>query len=92
MPVLTEEQIQDELKSRTEWSEMNGAIQRTYQFKDFVSAVDFVNKIKDLAEAADHHPDILIRYNKVTLTLTTHDAGGVTEKDFALAQQSDQAF
>lgn len=92
MPVMTEEQIQNELKSRTEWSEMNGAIQRTYQFRDFVGAVDFVNKIADLAEAADHHPDILIRYNKVTLTLSTHDAGGVTEKDFALAAQADQAF
>ena len=92
MPVMTEEQIQNELKSRTEWSEMNGAIQRTFQFKDFVSAVEFVNKVADLAEAADHHPDILIRYNKVTLTLSTHDAGGVTEKDFALAAQADQAF
>lgn len=92
MPVMTEEQIQNELKSRTEWSEMNGAIQRTFQFKDFVSAVEFVNKVADLAEAADHHPDILVRYNKVTLTLSTHDAGGVTEKDFALAAQADQAF
>ncbi len=92
MPVMTDEQIQSELKSLTEWTEINGAIQRTYQFKDFVAAVDFVNKVKDLAEAADHHPDILIRYNKVTLTLSTHDAGGVTEKDFALATQADQAF
>lgn len=71
---------------------MNGAIQRTYQFKDFVTAIAFVNTIAQFAESAQHHPDILIRYNKITLTLSTHDAGGVTEKDFALAAQADKAF
>ena len=90
--VLTENQIQDSLKACAEWSEMNGAIQRTYQFKDFIASIAFVNKVADLAESAQHHPDILIRYNKVTLTLSTHDAGGVTEKDFAFAAQADQAF
>lgn len=92
MTVMTEEQIQEELKACTEWSDMNGAIQRTYQFKDFVSSIEFVNKIAALAEQAAHHPDILIRYNKVTLTLSTHDAGGVTEKDFSLAGQADRVF
>lgn len=92
MPLLTEDQIAGELKTHSEWSEMNGAIQRTYQFKDFVAAMAFVNTVADLAESAQHHPDILIRYNKVTLTLSTHDAGGVTEKDFALAADADRAF
>jgi 4a-hydroxytetrahydrobiopterin dehydratase len=92
MTVMTDEQIQTELKSRSEWSEMNGSIQRTYQFKDFAGSIEFVKKVADFAEAADHHPDILIRYNKVTLTLSTHDAGGVTEKDFALAAQADSVF
>lgn len=92
MTQLTEEEIDKGLQDRSEWSEMNGAIQRTYQLKDFVSAMAFVNKVADLAESAQHHPDVLIRYNKVTLTLSTHDAGGVTEKDFALAAQADKAF
>ena len=91
MPVLTEDQIRASLSTLPEWSEMNGAIQRTYLFKDFVAAMRFVNKVADLAEAAQHHPDVLIRYNKVTLTLSTHDAGGITEKDFALAGQADAA-
>jgi len=92
MQLLTEDQIAGELNNHSEWSEMNGAIQRTYQFKDFVAAMEFVNKIADMAEAAQHHPDVLIRYNKVTLTLSTHDAGGVTEKDFALAADADRTF
>lgn len=92
MVILSDEQIQDELKALSDWSDVNGAIQRTFQFKDFVAAIDFVNRIAQLAEAAQHHPDILIRYNKVTLTLTTHDAGGVTAKDFDLAAEADRAF
>ena len=91
MVVLNEEQIQDELKTRSDWSDVNGAIQRTFQFKDFDAAIGFVNRIAGLAEQAQHHPDILIRYNKVTLTLSTHDAGGVTSKDFDLAAKADAA-
>lgn len=64
-------------------------IARTFQFKDFPAAVKFVNAAAKLAEQAWHHPDIDIRWNMVTLTLTTHDAGGLTEKDFALARQFD---
>lgn len=65
------------------------AIIKEYTFKDFKQAVDFVNRVAELAEAADHHPDILIRYNKVRLTLSTHSAGEVTSKDFELAQKID---
>jgi 4a-hydroxytetrahydrobiopterin dehydratase len=57
------------------------------KFKDFVAAMDFVNKLVEPAEAAGHHPDLAISYNKVTISLTTHDAGGLTEKDFAMAKQ-----
>lgn len=89
--VLSGDEIQTRLASLTEWSEINGAIQRTYQFKDFVASIAFVNAVADLAEAADHHPDILIRYNKVTLTLSTHDASGITGKDFDLAARADAA-
>ena len=92
MQTLTEDQIQTRLEAEApEWSEAGGSIQRTFQFDDFVQAIAFVNKVADAAEAAMHHPDILVRYNKVTLTLTTHDAGGITDNDFALAQRADDA-
>lgn len=91
MQKLDTPQIEERLKQIPEWSETNGAIQRTYLFKDFAGAIRFVNKVADLAEGADHHPDILIRYNKVTLTLSTHDAGGITDKDFDLATKADRA-
>lgn len=92
MQKLSDEQIGENLDSIPEWSELNGAIQRTFQFQDFAASMLFVNKVADLAEAADHHPDILVRYNKVTLTLSTHDAGGITDKDFALAKRVDGAY
>ncbi|MBL0921452.1 MAG: 4a-hydroxytetrahydrobiopterin dehydratase [Phycisphaerales bacterium] len=88
---LTPAQVEAGLARLDEWSTLNDAIQRTYLFKDFNAAIAFVNQIAAFAEAADHHPDILIRYNKVTLTLSTHDAGGITEKDFALAEKADAA-
>ena len=69
------------------WENNGKEITRLYKFKDFAEAMVFVNKVAGLAEAADHHPDIDIRYNKVRLTLSTHSAGGLTSKDFALARQ-----
>ena len=72
-----------------EWSRAGEIISRTFVFKDFPAAMKFVNEIAELAEQAQHHPDVDIRWNKVTLALTTHDAGGLTEKDFALARQCD---
>lgn len=86
---LSEEQIKARLGDVPEWVEAGGSIQRTYSFNDFLSSMSFVNRVADAAEADQHHPDILIRYNKVTLTLSTHDAGGITEKDFALAARCD---
>jgi 4a-hydroxytetrahydrobiopterin dehydratase len=62
-------------------------IARSFRFKNFSDAMQFVNKVARLAERANHHPDIMIRYDKVSLTLTTHDEGGLTEKDFKLACQ-----
>ncbi len=89
MDKLTDAQITGMLTARPDWSESGGAIQRTFHFKDFVEAMTFVDKVAVAAEAAQHHPDILIRYNKVTLSLNTHDAGGITEKDFDLAAKID---
>ncbi|MCL4743024.1 MAG: 4a-hydroxytetrahydrobiopterin dehydratase [Phycisphaerales bacterium] len=86
---LSESEIQEALASTPEWSEVSGAIQRTYDFTDFVQAMRFVNRVADYAEKAQHHPDILVRYNKVTISVSTHDAGGITAKDFALAKAVD---
>lgn len=88
MEKLSEEQIQSELAKYPNWSEVGGQIARTYQFDTFMQAIRFVNEVAEAAEAAQHHPDILIRYNKVTLTLSTHDAGGITMKDFELAKKA----
>ena len=89
MEKLNQEQIDERLVEVPEWSVNGDALQRTYRFDDFREAMVFVNRVADLAEDHQHHPDILIRYNKVTLTLTTHDAGGLTEKDFSLAMATD---
>ena len=85
------ERIQALLQERPGWAHEpeQKAIRRTYQFASFAAAIRFVEFVAQLAEDADHHPDIDIRYNRVTLTLSTHSAGGVTEKDFALARQID---
>ena len=90
MQKLAQDDIEQKLADFPEWSATGDAMQRTLSFSNFVESMSFVNKLAKLAEKHKHHPDILIRYNKVTLTLTTHDAGGVTEKDFALAREIDQ--
>ncbi len=89
MDKMTAEQVEEAMKAAPDWAETGGQIHRTFQFKDFVEAMKFVNKVSEQAELDQHHPDILIRWNKVTLTLSTHDAAGITPKDFALAGQSD---
>jgi 4a-hydroxytetrahydrobiopterin dehydratase len=89
MEKINATQIQSALASVPDWQRNGEIISRTYQFKDFPAAMKFVNTVAELAEQAQHHPDIDIRWNKVALALTTHDAGGLTEKDFALAKQCD---
>lgn len=89
MERLTGEAVEAELSELAEWSGLGDAIQRTYQFTDFVQAMAFVNHVAEHAERVQHHPDILVRYNKVTLTLSTHDAGGITNKDFDFAKTAD---
>jgi len=90
MEKLTAAQIKSALAAAPEWKQKGATISRTFQFKDFPAAIQFVNTVAEIAERAWHHPDIDIRWNKVTLTLTTHDASGLTEKDFALAQKFDR--
>lgn len=91
MPALSEEQASARLKALPEWKITAGELVRTYKFEDFRASLRFVNQVADLAEAAGHHPDIDIRYNKVRVALVTHDAGGLTNKDFDLAALTDKA-
>ena len=90
MTKLTAAQIKSSLATIPSWRRKASIITRTYEFKDFVDAMKFVNVIARAAEKAWHHPDIDIRWNQVRLALTTHDAGGLTEKDFALAAKFDE--
>ena len=90
MAKLNAPQIRSGLARVPGWKKRGGTIVRTFMFKDFPAAIRFVNTVSRLAEKAWHHPDIDIRWNKVTLTLTTHDAGGLTQKDLKLARQFDR--
>jgi len=89
MAKLTAAQIKHALNTTPKWKKRGSMISRTYEFKDFVAAMRFVNAVARLAEKAWHHPDIDIRWNRVKLALTTHDQSGLTEKDFALAKKFD---
>jgi 4a-hydroxytetrahydrobiopterin dehydratase len=91
MTALSASQATSMLTSLPDWKIKDGELVRTYKFEDFLSALAFVNRVAELAEKAGHHPDIDIRYNKVRLALVTHDAGGLTTKDFDLAAMSDKA-
>jgi 4a-hydroxytetrahydrobiopterin dehydratase len=87
MTLLDEQGLARELAQTPGWAQTGDAIVRTVKLADFTAAMNFVNQVAERAEAADHHPDILIQWNKVTLTLSTHSAGGLTDKDFDLARQ-----
>jgi 4a-hydroxytetrahydrobiopterin dehydratase len=86
---LDEPQIGSALAALPGWRRQGDLISRTYEFKDFPAAMKFVNAVAAMAEQVQHHPDIDVRWNKVTLALTTHDAGGLTGKDFTLARECD---
>ncbi|MES2464836.1 MAG: 4a-hydroxytetrahydrobiopterin dehydratase [Armatimonadota bacterium] len=86
---LSDEVVQGKLADLSNWSVANDALVKTFSFEDFIQSMQFVNRLGIAAEAAQHHPDIDIRYSKVTVALSTHDSGGITEKDFALAQEAD---
>ena len=89
MPVLEERIVAVKLKAMPQWRLEKGELVRLSEFANFVEAMEFVNSVAELAEGAGHHPDIDIRYNKVRLALISHDAGGLTERDFDLAAAID---
>ena len=90
MPSLSDQEIKSRLVSVPDWQIESGELVRTFLFKDFRASLAFVNQVGEMAEKAGHHPDIDIRYNKVRLALETHDAGGITQKDFDLAASADK--
>lgn len=90
MKTLTGETLERELRSLPKWRLEGGAIVRQMEFPSFAEAVAYVNRVATEAEAANHHPDIDIRYNRVKLTLVSHDAGGLTERDIRMARTLDK--
>jgi 4a-hydroxytetrahydrobiopterin dehydratase len=89
MVKLPPEEVKNRLPSLSGWQLADNTIKKQFKFNDFRSAMDFVNRVAEAAEAMDHHPDMMINYTRVTMSLSTHSAGGITEKDFALAQKID---
>ena len=85
MTVIAAQDAERRLAGLPGWKIESGELVKTFGFKDFREALTFVNRVGEAAESAGHHPDIDIRYNRVRLALVTHDAGGLTEKDFAMA-------
>lgn len=85
MDKLSDDAIKARLEAFSNWTRTGDSLQRTLSFDDFKSSMAFVARVAEVAEQMQHHPDILVRYDKVTLTVSTHDAGGITDKDFEFA-------
>ena len=90
MARLSDDDIREQVASLRGWEQAGGQIRKIYPFASFAEGMVFANRVAALAEALDHHPDMLIQYKQVTLTLTSHDAGGLTERDFRLARRIDE--
>ncbi|MFN6487464.1 MULTISPECIES: 4a-hydroxytetrahydrobiopterin dehydratase [unclassified Nostoc] len=88
--LLNEAEIQEQAKVLPDWTVKDSKLEITRTFKNFIEAIEFVNKLVEPAESAGHHPDIEVSYNKVKITLTTHDAGGLTQPDFDVARTISQ--
>ncbi|XXF77492.1 4a-hydroxytetrahydrobiopterin dehydratase [Myxococcaceae bacterium GXIMD 01537] len=89
---LTAAELQTFLSQHADWKHDGEMIRRTYEAPSFLAGIDFVQRVAQAAEAANHHPDIDIRWRKVTLALVTHDAGGLTWRDTKLAAEADRLF
>jgi 4a-hydroxytetrahydrobiopterin dehydratase len=89
-PLLSETEIASRLAELPEWQLVDGRLVRTVMARDFRSALELVTRIADPADQQNHHPDVAIHWNEVTLSLWTHDSGGITERDFRLARAIDQ--
>ena len=92
MAKLTPEQVTERLKTLNRWELKDNAISKRYKFKEFMEGIRFLNRIAEIAERMDHHPDIMINYTRLTFSCSTHDQGGITEKDFKLAGVIEKEF
>jgi 4a-hydroxytetrahydrobiopterin dehydratase len=92
MPTLSEAQINNELKSLPGWEYKDNSLSKLFRFKEFMDGIRFIGRVAEMAEAADHHPDMHVNYTRVTFVCSTHSEGGVTDKDLRLAKQIEQAF
>lgn len=92
MEILSKEKIQENMKDINNWNSEGSKISREFDFKDFNKALDFTNKVGNIAEEKQHHPDITLKYGYVKIELTSHDRGGLTEKDFSLAKEIDDIY
>ncbi|MCE2803284.1 MAG: 4a-hydroxytetrahydrobiopterin dehydratase [Gemmatimonadetes bacterium] len=90
LPVLADHEIDRRLAVLSEWMRQGDAITRTFRFAGFPEATAFVQQLVAPAEGINHHPDVDVRYDRVIITLSTHESGGLTENDFALAEQIDR--
>jgi 4a-hydroxytetrahydrobiopterin dehydratase len=92
MAKLSPEQVIEKLKTLPGWERKGEAIAKQYMFKEFMDGIRFLNRIAEIAEQMDHHPDVSINYRRITFSLSTHDQGGVTEKDIKLAEAIEREF
>ena len=87
--LISHEEVQEKIKKIPDWEFNETSISRVFEFDEYLSAIDFVNSVAEIAEEAYHHPDILINYTNVKLTLSTHEVGGITDRDFEVAERID---
>lgn len=92
MPTLSAKAVREQLKTVPAWARRAHVIRRTFKFAGFLDGIAFVRRVAQVAQKANHHPDMDIRFNQVTLKLTSHDQGGLTQKDFSLARECDGVF
>jgi 4a-hydroxytetrahydrobiopterin dehydratase len=90
MPVLTPAELDSALAGLDGWEQRDGALRKRYSFADFAAALAYANRVGEAAEAADHHPDLLVQWGSVEVSWVSHSDGGITEKDVAMARQSDE--
>lgn len=90
MPLLSDEEIGSRLRDRRGWERQDDAIVRVFETADFAGSVDLVNRVAPVADEMNHHPDLSISWNRVTVSLSTHSQGGLTDSDFALAERIDE--
>jgi 4a-hydroxytetrahydrobiopterin dehydratase len=92
MAKLSQQEITEKLKALNGWEQKDNAIVKRYKFKEFMDGIHFIGKIAPIAEKMDHHPDMTINYTRITFSCSTHDQGGITEKDFKLAKEIEDEF